>query len=61
MPNRRDKYTLYFQALIDELREQYNFTRARRPGEGKPYDAFASGTTGIKYEKPSKRGILKIC
>lgn len=49
MPNRTEKYTLYFQALIDELREQHNFTDAHRPGQGKPYYAFASGTTDIKY------------
>ena len=49
MPNQKEKYTLYFQALIDELREQHNFTDARRPGQGKPYYAFASGATDIKY------------
>lgn len=46
---RAEKYTAYFQALIDELREQHNFTNARRPGEGSNYYAFASGTTGIQY------------
>ncbi|MXV85214.1 DUF4268 domain-containing protein [Candidatus Poribacteria bacterium] len=46
---KQEKYPVYFQSLIDELREQHNFTNARRPGQGKPYYAFASGTTGIKY------------
>ena len=49
MPNRTERYTHYFQVLIDELREQHNFTDARRPGQGKPYYTFASGTTDIKY------------
>ena len=46
---KKEKYTHYFQVLIDELREQHNFTTARRPGYGKPYYCFASGTTYIKY------------
>ena len=49
MLNQKERYSLYFQALIDELREQHNFTDARRPGQGKPYYAFASGKTSIKY------------
>lgn len=43
-----EKYNAYFQALLDELREQYNFTRARRPGKSNYYN-FASGFTGITY------------
>ena len=46
---RREKYILYFQALLDELREQHKFTNARRPGDGDNYYAFASGRTGIQY------------
>ena len=46
---KKEKYQSYFQALLDELREQHNFTNARQPGQGKPYYAFASGTTDIKY------------
>jgi hypothetical protein len=46
---RRERYTAYFQALIDEMREQHNFTMARRAIEGQNYYLFASGTTGIKY------------
>ena len=44
----KEKYT-YFQELIDQLREQHNFTKARRAGEGQRYYSFASGFTGIKY------------
>ena len=46
---RREKYTPYFQALLDELREQHKFAKARLPGEGRNYYSFASGTTGIRY------------
>ena len=46
---RKEKYTAYFQELIDQLREQHNFTKARRAGEGQKYYSFASGSTGIKY------------
>ena len=45
---RSDKYNTYFQALLDELREQHNFTRARSPGKGN-HCSFASGFPGIKY------------
>lgn len=43
-----EKYNAYFQALLDELREQHNFTKARRPGKSNYYN-FASGFTGITY------------
>ncbi len=46
---RTEKYTPYFQALLDELREQHKFTNAHRPGKGRNYYSFASGTTGIRY------------
>ena len=49
MPNRTERYTHYFQVLIDELREQHNFTNACRAMEGQNYYSFASGSTGIKY------------
>lgn len=48
MTNRTEKYTLYFQALVDELREQHNFTRARCV-QGRHFHAFPSGKTDIKY------------
>ena len=47
--SRKEKYTAYFQELIDQLREQHNFTKARRAGKGQRYYSFASGSTGIKY------------
>ena len=46
---RTEKYTAYFQALLDELREQHKFTNARRPGDTANYYEFASGFTGIGY------------
>ena len=46
--DRPEKYKTYFQVLLDELREQHNFTRARRPGKSNYYN-FASGFTGITY------------
>ena len=46
--DRPEKYNTYFQALLDELREQHNFTRARRPGKSNYY-SFASGFAGITY------------
>ena len=42
MLNRSKKYTLYFQALIDELWEQHNFTRTRKV-EGRHFHPFDSG------------------
>lgn len=47
--SRSEKYTAYFQALLDELREQHNFTNAHRPRQGSNYHAFASGFSGIQY------------
>ena len=46
---RAEKYIAYFQALLDELREQHKFTNARRVGDGANYYWFASGTSGITY------------
>ena len=48
---RSEKYQAYFQALLDEMREQHNFTKARRPGKGanNNYYNFASGFTSIGY------------
>ena len=40
--NPSKKYTLYFQSLIDELREQHNFTGARKV-EGRHFHPFDSG------------------
>ena len=48
MPNRREKYTLYFQSLIDELWEQHNFPNNRLV-DGRDFHQFRSGTTAIYY------------
>lgn len=48
MTNRREKYTVYFQALIDELSEQHNFQNTRLV-DGRHFHQFYSGTTGIYY------------
>ena len=46
---RKEKYTAYFQELIDQLPEQHNFTKARRAMKGQNYYSFASRSTGIRY------------
>lgn len=46
--DRQEKYREFFQALIDELRERYQFTNAR-VGQPQAWYAFASGLTGITY------------
>ena len=48
MTNRREKYTLYFQALIDELSEQHNFPNTHLV-QGRHFHQFYSGTTDIYY------------
>lgn len=45
---RNEKYRLYFQGLIDELREHHRFTNAR-VGLAQPLYDFPSGISGIKY------------
>ena len=44
----RRSINTYFQALLDELREQHNFTTARKV-QSRCFHTFASGFTGIKY------------
>ena len=46
--SRPEKYNTYFQALLDEMREEHNFTNVRRPGKGNYYK-FASGFKSIEY------------
>ena len=46
---RKEKYTVYFQELIDQLREQHNFTKARRAIKGQNYYCFSSGCSGVQY------------
>jgi len=43
-----ERYKSYFQNLIDELREEYQFTSARA-GQPQNWYAFASGKSGINY------------
>ena len=45
---RQEKYKNYFQALIDELREEHNFTRARA-GQPDNWYEFSAGIRGIYY------------
>ena len=48
--DRPEKYNTYFQALLDELREQHNFTRERRPVRtGQNFYKLSSGFTSIGY------------
>ena len=55
MPNRTEKYTHYFQALIDVLSEQHNFPNTHRV-QGRHFHQFYSGTTGIYYVPGFRRG-----
>jgi hypothetical protein len=45
---RGEAYQVFFQELIDELREQHSFTDARVAG-ARGWYSFASGTTGVSY------------
>lgn len=45
---RNQKYKDYFQGLIDELRENHRFTKAK-VGQGQNWYNFSSGVTGISY------------
>jgi hypothetical protein len=48
-------YHSFFQELIDLLRDQHNFTRARKAGRANWYD-FASGIGGIRYSASFAHG-----
>lgn len=50
LTKRGERYTAYFQALVDELREQHNFTKSRRTTKGENCYYFSSGFSGIWYK-----------
>ena len=53
---RQEKYKDYFQALIDELRGEYKFTKARA-GQPQSWYAFSSGIhSGITYDAKFVKG-----
>ena len=52
---KKEKYQSYFQALLDELREQHNFTTARK-ARGVNYLGFASGVPNIRYYAKFQQG-----
>jgi hypothetical protein len=45
---RRERYRVYFQSLIDSLREDHRFTNVRQ-GQPQNWYGFSSGTRGISY------------
>lgn len=54
-----EKYRAYFQALIDELSENHNFTGART-AQTRNRHYFSSGTQGIYYEvRFTQRGKVR--
>lgn len=54
---KKEKYQSYFQVLLDKLREQHNFTTARR-AQGVNYLGFASGVPNIKYYAKFQQGCV---
>lgn len=50
-----EAYRNYFQSLIDELREKYQFTNAKKSQPGNWY-AFSSGISGVIYSAVFAQG-----
>ena len=46
--DRVQRYKVFFQALIDEMREKHSFTNARK-GQYQSWYSFASGYSGVTY------------
>ena len=49
-PESSERYRVFFQSLVDTLREQHNFTKTRRVGKNtRNWWAFSSGYRGFSY------------
>lgn len=55
LSERQERYKAFFQKLIDTMREQHGFTRAR-VGRAQSWYRFASGFSGIGYLARFKEG-----
>jgi hypothetical protein len=53
-----EAYRAFFQPLIDEMREEHDYTNAR-VGQPQPWYLFASGVSGVKYGASFSRQGLR--